>query len=85
MYNVNWELQDWVEGRYENKKNAPKPTKYSEMVKIAEKLCKGDPEVRVDLYCVNNHIYFGEMTFTSASGFEYIEKKYDLMLGNLWK
>ena len=55
------------------------------MVKIAEKLCKGYPEVRVDLYCVNNHIYFGEMTFTSASGFEYIEKKYDLMLGNLWK
>ena len=85
MYNVNWELQDWVEGRYENKKNAPKPTKYSEMVKIAEKLCKGYPEVRVDLYCVNNHIYFGEMTFTSASGFEYIEKKYYLILGNLWK
>ena len=55
-------------------------------VNLAEKLCKGFSHVRVDLYNVNGKIYFGEMTFTNASGFEKITPNdYNLMLGKLWK
>ena len=38
------------------------------MVEIAERISKGFPQVRVDLYNVKGKIYFGEMTFTSFSG-----------------
>ena len=45
-----------------------KPSNFDEMVKIAEKLSKPFPFVRVDLYDINGTIYFGEMTFTPARG-----------------
>ena len=38
------------------------------MLKVAERLAKPFPVVRVDLYNINGKIYFGEMTFTSLGG-----------------
>lgn len=38
------------------------------MKPIVKKLASGFRFVRVDLYCVNDKIYFGEMTFTPCSG-----------------
>ena len=38
------------------------------MIKIAEELSKGIKHVRVDLYNINGHIYFGELTFFHWSG-----------------
>lgn len=38
------------------------------MEKIARKLAKDFDHVRVDFYYYNGQIYFGELTFTSASG-----------------
>lgn len=46
----------------------PKPKNYDEMVLFAEKLSEGFPQVRIDLYNIDGQIYFGEMTFTCASG-----------------
>ena len=40
------------------------------MFDIAEKLAKDFPCVRVDLYCANKIIYFGEMTFFPQAGFD---------------
>lgn len=48
----------------------PKPAKIDEMFSIAEKLSKGFPFVRVDLYECNSKIYFGELTFFPDSGFD---------------
>lgn len=48
----------------------PKPDCIDEMFSIAEKLSKGIPYVRVDLYCIDGSIYFGEMTFYPDSGFD---------------
>lgn len=39
------------------------------MKELAERLSKGIPHVRVDLYDVNGSIYFGELTFCHWSGF----------------
>lgn len=44
------------------------PVNYNAMVDIAEKLSKGFPHVRVDLYNIDGKIYFGELTFFHGSG-----------------
>ena len=62
----------------------PKPKCYDELLKIASGLSKGFPEVRVDLYIVNDKVYFGEMTFTSASGHNNFYSKEALVrMGNM--
>lgn len=48
----------------------PKPPCIDEMFRLAAQLSKGIPFLRVDLYCINGHIYFGEMTFYPQSGFD---------------
>ena len=46
----------------------PKPKSLDQMLKAASILSKGFPEVRVDFYDINGKPYFGEMTFTAATG-----------------
>lgn len=48
----------------------PKPEGMDEMFDMAAKLSQGFPFVRVDLYNVEGHIYFGELTFYPASGLD---------------
>ena len=45
-----------------------KPKMFEQMKELASKLSKGIPEVRVDLYEVDNRIYFGEYTFFHHGG-----------------
>lgn len=42
----------------------PQPKRLKDMLKIAENLSKKFPYVRVDLYNINDQIFFGELTFT---------------------
>ncbi len=67
---IDWSPFDGSQFNGWSKSSIPptKPSNFSEMVKIAEKLAKPFPFVRVDLYNVNGKIYFGEMTFTPAKG-----------------
>lgn len=61
-----------------------KPNNYDEMVEISEKLSKGFPHVRIDLYSINDKIYFGEFTFYHFSGFEpFVPDSFDYELGSL--
>lgn len=46
-----------------------KPNNWSEMVHVAEQLSAGFRMVRIDLYCIEQKIVFGEMTFFPGSGF----------------
>lgn len=68
FYDKNWMKQIWYNGElYE--KAIIKPKKLNLMIKLAEKLSNGHNFVRVDLYHINDEtVYFGEMTFTPASG-----------------
>lgn len=45
-----------------------KPQCYDEMIVLAERLSKGIPHVRVDLYEVDGRVYFGEYTFFDSGG-----------------
>ena len=47
-----------------------KPNMINEAFAVSEKISKGFPFVRVDLYIVNGKIYFGEMTFTPCGGMD---------------
>ena len=51
-----------------SKKVLKKPQTWEEMKQIAEKLSKGIPIVRMDMYEVNGRVYFGEYTFFPSSG-----------------
>lgn len=66
-------------------KQIPKPSNYEKMVEIAETLANGFSHVRVDLYNIKGVIYFGEMTFTTNSGFtKYYPEEFDYELGAQW-
>lgn len=67
-----------------SKQIIPKPYKHKEMLNIASKLSKPFPFVRVDLYYVNNKVYFGELTFFPRSGFgQFHPLKWNEEIGNL--
>jgi len=70
-YDLNWtphpEYSVFNE-RYRRGKVIPKPLNFEEMLNVAEILAKPFPQVRLDMYNINGHIYFGETTFTSLGG-----------------
>lgn len=86
IYDLNWKLQPFNQRDYGNYKEPfDKPDNFEKMIELVKELCKDFEQVRVDLYDVNNIIYFGEMTFTNGSGLEpIVPEEYDIMLGNMW-
>lgn len=70
-FNEKWEFLNYSINTTEKEaKKIIKPDNLNEMLDIAKKLSKDLPEVRVDLYNIENHIYFGELTFFSEAGFD---------------
>lgn len=68
IYDVNWNFQNY-HVNYPQIVPAPeKPKTFDEMVRCATILCENFAFVRVDFYSVNDHVYFGEMTFTPQGG-----------------
>ena len=60
-----------------------KPRNFERMFELAEVLCQGTHELRVDFYEVDGHIYFGELTFFDGSGFDRIEpNEWNIKLGS---
>jgi len=59
-----------------------KPQNYEKMVEYAEILSKPFPHVRVDFYNIEGSIYFGELTFFTASGYiQFVPDAFDMKLG----
>lgn len=68
IYDLDWNLLP-VQVNYPNDANLErKPKHLKKMIELVEKLSEGLSFVRVDLYEVDDRIYFGEMTFTPQSG-----------------
>jgi hypothetical protein len=84
IYNTEWELLN-LEIKFPNNKDSiiSKPEKLDTMIAIASKLSHGMKHVRVDLYYVNNQVYFGEITFYHGSGMEqFIPESWNYVFGN---
>ncbi|MCR5508946.1 MAG: hypothetical protein K6F34_09690 [Lachnospiraceae bacterium] len=83
IYSKDWELLPYRIGF----PTAPdviidKPDCLDELLRVSETLGKGFRHVRVDFYIVDDHIYFGEMTFTHGSGMEKVEpESFNLEMG----
>ncbi|SFC98406.1 ATP-grasp fold amidoligase family protein [Butyrivibrio sp. YAB3001] len=85
-YDLDWNVLDWTFETYPLfKHEVTKPKHLEEMLEIARLLAKGFNYVRVDLYDTEDEVYFGEMTFTPASGLYPYKRtwthKKDLWLG----
>jgi hypothetical protein len=61
-----------------------RPARLELMIQIAERLAEDFPAVRVDLYDSEGRIYFGELTFYHASGYQKIRPRiFEEYLGSL--
>lgn len=66
-----WNMMPYTQDALnEPNKIIPKPVNMDLAFDYAEKLSKGFPFVRVDLYIVNGKVYFGELTFTPSAGLD---------------
>lgn len=68
LYDLDWNRRlDWMDPKFRKDIVIERPSRLNEMIEYARILSKGFPHVRVDLYAPDDHVYFGEMTFTSTS------------------
>jgi hypothetical protein len=82
FFDINWNLLNVSSDCPLTNRVLPKPAGFEEMVQLAEKLSKGFPFVRVDLYYVQNKVIFGEMTFYPWSGYvQFRPDTFDFDLG----
>ena len=89
-YDKNWNIKKEFSNdgkKYGETINLEKPKNLDKMFEFARKLSKGIPFVRVDFYEANGNLYFGELTFYPAAGFdntrtkevqEYLDNSLDL-------
>lgn len=63
-----------------------KPAQLDEILELSRKLSKDIPFLRTDFYIVNGKVYFSELTFYPASGFEsYEPEEWDEIFGSWLK
>lgn len=84
MFDTDWNNLHFNYGGKLHDEIIPCPKNFDKMLEIARKLSKDFKFVRVDLHNIDGRIYFGEMTFTPASGYmKFSDPKYDKILGNM--
>lgn len=83
FYDLNWNLLPITQGLPMSKEPIKRPVVLEEMLRLSSILSEGIPFLRVDWYIVQNRLYFGEMTFFDASGFDdFDQDKYNYLLGD---
>ena len=82
---MDWQFASFVRSDFAPFDTLPeKPSRFDEMVKIANRLSEGHAFLRVDLYQINGQLYFSELTFHPCSGMmPFKPKEWDEKLGNL--
>lgn len=93
FFDINWNLLpfNWClfkDGKPVLKKGGAlsKPKSLEEMIEVSECLAEEFEYVRIDLYSIDEKIYFGEMTFHHGSGFEqFVPFEYDKIFGKKLK
>ena len=84
FYDKLWNVLPFKRQRVGTNLHEEKPVNYDLMIELAEKLSKDIPSVRIDFYEVNGNVYFGEITFFPASGFEKFDPdEWDYKIGEL--
>lgn len=86
IYDMEWRLQDFRFNDYSNSDSAiEKPQNFDEMIRIVKILSEGFSHVRVDLYDIDEKVYFGEMTFIAEAGYcNFHPYQIDYHIGSFW-
>ena len=87
LYDTEWNFID-EKVAYENDRNAdiPKPEVLEDMLECAARLSKTFAQVRVDFYCLNDRLVFGEMTFYHGAGYlHFFNEEFEKELGSYWE
>ena len=81
--NMDWQFAPFGRSDFAPFDELPeKPSRFDEMVKIANRISKGHSFLRVDLYQINGQIYFSELTFHPCSGMmPFKPEKWDKIFG----
>lgn len=73
LYDMEWNFHPewcvWTSHYVKPDVKVPKPKCFDRLMEIAGKLGNGHPMIRVDMYIVDDEIYFGEMTLTPFGGY----------------
>ena len=82
VYDKDWNLIN-CKMRLDNGDEVRKPKMLDKLKLLAESLANNFYYVRVDLYSVGSKIYFGELTFSPAGGFQlFSPQKWDRIFGD---
>lgn len=68
LYTMEWESIDAMIGKEKGCYDFKKPSEFEHMIEVCKALSADFDFVRVDLYDIHGQIYFGELTFTPATG-----------------
>ena len=68
VYDAAWNKLDFRTDHPQTDILLEKPAKFDEMLEFARKLSKDFVHVRVDLYLIDDRVYFGELTFCPWGG-----------------
>lgn len=85
FFDSDWNSYDFRKGGRSLGPITEKPSKYDEMVRIAELLGESYDFIRVDLYNTKKGVKFGELTPNPGAGRSaFNPKKWDFEFGELW-
>jgi len=86
-YDMNFQVLPFTTGSpMSNPTIIRRPESFTTMKCIAEKLARGIKHIRIDLYYVNQQIYFGEFTFHNSGGIIHFNPpEWDKKIGDLLK
>ncbi len=86
FYDMDFNLLPFTNAHPNSDNSISRPAEFEKMKELATKLSKGIPQVRIDFYDVNGHLYFGEITFYHMSGIvPFVPEEWDYKLGQLIK
>lgn len=82
-YDHDWNQVPIVKMGLSHQAEFERPKEYEEMLELCRKLAAPFPYARIDMYCPDHQIIFGEITFYSGSGFSKIEPdEYNVQYGD---
>ena len=82
FYDTDWNKLDIIQGSLQSNILLQRPEALGKMLQLSSMLSKNISQLRVDWYCVAGQLYFGELTFFDAGGFEqFSPAEWDYTLG----
>jgi len=81
-YDIDWNLMNLKTSVPNSGRITEKPPVLDEMLEVSKILSKDIRHIRVDFYYVNGKLFFGELTFFDASGYDYYPVEYSDLLGS---